>query len=113
MKTKGLSCEVYRNDLGDCTNGGISSTHKSLIIDKTDGPFEGDAANSVKIEVKNFNGYEYKYVVPVNQPEGMCGPMFGGNFIYSSDSRFAKISKYPLPIHDRFEIWEQYEALSK
>ncbi len=28
-------------------------------------------------------------------------PMFGGHFIYSSDSRFPTMS--PLPVHDRFE----------
>jgi len=28
--------------------------------------------------------------------------MFGGNFIYTSDSRFP--NKYPIAIHDRYEI---------
>ena len=36
--------------------------------------------------------------------------MFGGNFVYTSDSRFP--SDYPIPIHDRFETQEQYDQLS-
>jgi hypothetical protein len=29
--------------------------------------------------------------------------MFGGNFIYTSDSRVREICAYPIPIHDRCE----------
>jgi len=29
--------------------------------------------------------------------------MFGGNFLYSCDSRFREICSYPIPIHDRIE----------
>lgn len=33
------------------------------------------------------------------------GGMFGGNFIYTSDSRFPKLGDFssPIPVHDRFE----------
>lgn len=50
----------------------------------------------------------YYHAEPIDQPSGMVGPMFGGNFCYSSDSRFREICQYPIPIHDRFETVEAY-----
>ena len=108
MKTKGLTVYVYRDSLGDCTGGGISSNKNELILTsfKTrEGEvnlahiFEGDETNSVKIIENVPNHY---CAVPLVYPEGMIGPMFGGNFIYTCDSRFP--FKYPVPIHDRFEV---------
>lgn len=125
VKTKGLLCNVYTDGGVDCTAGGISSKNftkgvKNLIltedhrfgyVKKIDAPFNGDESNSVIIK----NGAVENYFIVVSQfpPETtkqMCGPMFGGNFLYSSDSRFP--FKYPLPIHDRWETWEAYNHLS-
>ena len=53
----------------------------------------------------------YVHAEPVDKPEGKVGPMFGGNFIYTSDSRFP--NDYPIPVHDRFETPEQAEILSR
>jgi hypothetical protein len=50
---------------------------------------------------------EYLHAEPVDgerdaRREGKTvGPMFGGNFVYTSDSRFP--NKYPIPVHDRWE----------
>jgi hypothetical protein len=110
MKTKGLSVEVYRYGTYDCTNNGISAKQDNLILVDTEGPFIGDETNSVKLVKRNFGWGDYVHAEPIQQPEGMVGPMFGGNFIYSSDSRFP--AKYPIPIHDRFETQEMYDALS-
>jgi len=41
-------------------------------------------------------------------PLGGVGWMFGGNFIYSCDSRFQALCGYPIPVHDRCETVEQY-----
>ena len=41
--------------------------------------------------------------------EGELGPMFGGNFIYSSDSRFPSDS--PIKVFDRFESQKLYNEL--
>lgn len=120
MKTKGLLVNIYKDHLGDCTNGGISGGNATtLILVSTEDVsgiefkmpeiFDGDETNSVKIVPGNLPGYAK--AVPVVKPKGMIGPMFGGNFIYSSDSRFPM--KYPVPIHDRFETQEVYNALSK
>ena len=112
METNGLSVSVYRWTLGDCTAGGISSKYDSLILEGVPRcPFKGTEENTVRLVKRNLFGGEYIHAEPIKQPEGMAGPMFGGNFIYTSDSRFP--SKYPIPVHDRFETWEAYEHLSR
>jgi len=107
METKGLLVYVYKNSLGDCTANGISSKNDRLILvgQGVDCKvFNGDETNTVEILTKNVGGKEYVYCAPIGEkPKNMNGPMFGGNFIYSSDSRFP--SKQPIPIHDRYEEW--------
>ena len=111
-----FTVEVYRDSLGDCTAFGISSKAKNLILVSAELPrkctdiihskiskmpelFSGDETNSVKI-IENVPGHFC--AVPLIYPKGMIGPMFGGNFIYTSDGRFP--FSYPIPIHDRFEV---------
>ena len=104
-KYKGLLVSVYRSHHGDCTSGGISSKAETLILigPGIPGIFEGDETNTVELKWKFVGGNEYKYVVPVvGCPSDKVGPMAGGNFVYTSDSRFP--GKYPLSIHDRFEV---------
>jgi hypothetical protein len=40
---------------------------------------------------------------PIEDADGRVGPMFGGNFLWTSDSRFRRLFDGPIPIHDRFE----------
>lgn len=48
-----------------------------------------------------------------DQETGGVGPMMGGNFAYSTDSRWRDaFGSGPLPIHDRIETAEQYRLLS-
>ena len=54
----------------------------------------------------------HKYLRPFKSADpNKTGYMFGGNFAYSSDSRFP--FDYPLGIHDREETWEEYEMLTR
>ena len=110
MKTKGLLVDVYKSPMGDCTNKGISYQRDTLIliswepthhhVFKCPKMFSGNGTNSVKIVPGNVP--EYVKAIPVKEKsKNDLGPMFGGNFIYSSDSRFP--FKYPIPIHDRYE----------
>jgi hypothetical protein len=108
MKTQGLPVYVYRSSLGDCTNRGISSDKEELILTRWESGghmincpqlFSGDETNSVQI-IENVPGHHC--AIPFVHPEGTIGPMFGGNFLYTSDSRFPLM--YPVPIHDRFEF---------
>ena len=101
----GLTAEVYRSGLGDCTNGGISAHRRDLyILGKTKGPFEPeDIRECVYIEWREVSGSEYIDCKPLYFRRRWY--MMGGNFLYTSDSRFREItgSKYPIPIHDRYE----------
>lgn len=100
-----LTAEVYRNELGDCTNGGISSYQRKLyILAAQKGPFEPeDIRQCVYIESREIMGKEY-----INCKPAYCRKrwyMMGGNFLYTSDSRFVEITgiSCPIAIHDRYE----------
>lgn len=105
-KVQGLTLWVYSDRMpGDCTNGGISSRYRELILvgDGIEGPVSVDLddapENVVRIVTRQIGGREYKHIEPLNK--GGKWHMAGGNFAYTSDSRFP--SDYPLSIHDRVE----------
>lgn len=101
----GLMTQVFRNPLGDCTNGGISSSKDSLcIISAKRGPFEPeDIRECVYLEKRTILQDEYMTVKPLYCQNRWY--MSGGNFLYSSDSRYREYTglHYPVPIHDRYE----------
>ena len=114
---KVLPVSVFRDARlpGDYTNGGVSAARDELFLV---GPFgwkdvpDNDPRLIRVVERKNFAARPpYLSAVPVNPDRGdkVIGPMFGGNFIYSCDSRFP--SDYPIPVHDRYETQEQYDLL--
>ena len=110
---KGLLVFVYRHG-SDCSNNGISSKHDQLILvgDGVPEIFEvSDKTPALKLVKRVLFGKDAWYATPVNPPKGCIGPMSGGNFIYSCDSRFP--SEAPIAIHDRFETSAQYERLSR
>lgn len=117
MERRGLLVFVYRSDLGDCTAGGVTAKGKSLkLVDQEiKAPFRVEEGE-VYLELERFysQGRILFRAIPmvdghkVYTKEGVT--MFGGNFIYTSDSRFP--SDYPIPVHDRFEDWETFHALS-
>lgn len=99
-----LTAEVFRSGLGDCTNGGISAERRELYILGSDGPFEpSDIRECVTVERKMVLGQEHLDAKPVYCQNRWY--MMGGNFLYTSDSRFREFtgSSYPIPIHDRYE----------
>ncbi|MDD5603923.1 MAG: hypothetical protein PHG48_07630 [Eubacteriales bacterium] len=113
-----LMVYVYRAGIGDATNGGVSSRVDRLLLagEGIEGPFEvDDDEHHLELRKKNVGGEEYMYAVPVDGRDtaGMVGPMFGGNFVYSSDSRFRRVCKYPIPVHDRWETQQMYDSLSR
>lgn len=100
-----LVAEVFRSALGDCTNNGISKDRRRLyILSEQKGPFEPqDIRDCVYIEWREICGEPYINCKPAYFRKRWY--MAGGNFLYTSDSRFRDItkSKYPIPIHDRYE----------
>ncbi len=121
--TQGLLCSIYKTDrLGDCTNGGISSRSNTALVLADDslgipGVFDAKPTDVIlqigKGPGAHMKGYENQLVA---RPVGDCadnhvGWMFGGNFVFTSDSRFP--SRSPIAIHDRQETREQYAALGQ
>ena len=122
MMTKGknyLWVSVYRNNLGDCTGGGVSSrvSEPTLFFNCTreeaihyceeKGVNPDDQLILVK---RQLWGEDHFYAEPLVKPAnaGQCNQMFGGNYIMTSDSRFPHQNglrtAYPIPVHDRFEV---------
>jgi hypothetical protein len=106
-KLRGLLVDVLRcADGRDCTAGGVTSRVTKAVLVEDDcelGPFEPDErAPALRFVVRNVRGRRCVHAEPIDQPiEGKVGPMFGGNYVTSSDGRFP--SDYPIPVHDRFE----------
>lgn len=120
MERTGLLVFVYRKPDGvDCTAGGITSKEKNLKLvgPNVCGPFDVKPGEVyLELEMRNVGGgKKYLTAYPMVDGHRQYGDdgvtMFGGNFIYSCDDRFP--SDYPIPVHDRFENWETYEALSR
>jgi hypothetical protein len=109
---RGLHISVLRDAShnGDCTNNGVSAQHTTLTLvgEGINGPFEPSPdAPAVKLVKRNLPGrsgqrIEYLHLEPVDAGyNGGRWLMAGGNFGWTSDSRFP--SDYPISIHDRFE----------
>jgi hypothetical protein len=102
---KGLTVDILKTDGKSCSNFGISSRcdRATMIGPEIVELFEADEKRpAIRLVKRNLSDGVYIHAVPVGEFKG-TGPMFGGCFIYSSDSRFREISKYPIPLHDRFE----------
>lgn len=108
---KGLTVEVYREfyrgRVSDYTNGGPSSKFDSFILTGTNpvngrvvsGPFE-PRPDTPELVLRP-GPYNSVQAVPRDLLDLGVWVMFGGNFCYSSDSRFP--SEQPIKIFDRVE----------
>lgn len=108
----GLLLNVYRWGLGDCTNGGASATVKDICVVNIPGPFHPSDSTPSFVLARGPSGD------PILKPAAGgtgIGPMFGGNFAHTSDSRLGEAvhemtggrSWGALPIFDRYESAEQ------
>lgn len=111
----GVPVNIFRWNLGDCTNRGATSPEKSkgktvVVFDPAikHGNFNLDECKDdprflcLRV-VRRWEGtdHEYLHCVQIGTEDG--AGMSGGNFVYSSDSRFSDVARYPLSVHDRFE----------
>lgn len=111
--------------LGDCTNGGVTSNSRSLTLfsaDTTDEEvkayFKNDPEKYSKaiLVMKNENPiYSVRAELVFKRPSSEGTYMAGGNFVYTSDSRYKEVTgiPYPISVHDRFEDWKTYEGLNR
>ena len=123
---KQLRVEVYRTKaLGDCTNGGVSSRHNTMTLfwecsreEATDYCSANgiDPDGCLMLVKREMWGEQHDYAAPLAHQPGRWGPMFGGNFIYTSDSRLADATgtmvTVPIKVHDRYETREECMGLS-
>ena len=118
----GLTVYVFRSSLGDCTNGGVSSQHDRLTVVNVQGPSEPTADAPAVLLVDGPLGSKHLAPAVLMESgewgpaltEGVVGPMAGGNFAQSSDSRFAQAAGFygAVSVHDRYETPEQYASMS-
>lgn len=108
--TLGLSCDVYRSArrVVDCTLGGVSNKHADILLigEGVDGPTTIQDARHIHNmgvlvlrQQRTADGTRY-VAVPIDANPNPIGQYsFGGNFLYSGDSRFP--GHAPIPIFDR------------
>lgn len=103
----GIIGAIYDSPGGNCSNGGVSARHTQVCVVNVDGPFEpSQDAPAVRL-IKRRTGN--LVCVPVGLEDKWT--MFGGAYVYTSDSRFTnaveKLSGYdhcfPVALHDRIE----------
>lgn len=118
VELKGYRVNFYKSH--DKTGSNIVSDgqFKDMIL-VTDGK-SGDSFSVMSNEPhlmlveRTIFGKKYLHVTPVNVKAPNSGRMFGGNFVWSSDSRFREnVSDLPLPLHDRVEVYEKGGELKK
>ena len=117
----GILASIYEDkEIGNCSAGGISSKASTVCVVNIDGPFEPNEKHPGVEIIAHPAGLDYGPIaVPVDKPEGCVGPMAGGAYIGTSDSRFSAKMKslgagYAdiVRLHDRFETPELYEKMS-
>jgi hypothetical protein len=108
----GLVINVYRWAGPDCSMRGISAQHDKLCVVNCVGPFEpSEDCPAVELVKLRHGNVVLQPVDPEYHGGGGKWLMFGGNFGYTSDSRFnAKVRElsgydfsFPVAIHDRYE----------
>jgi hypothetical protein len=101
-----MTVSVLRFAGADCTNNGITSLVSSVVLIGENDPIPETPHYVFRaIYCPQFDTWT---AVPADGPKlaNEVGPMFGGNFLFSSDSRFRDIFGAPIPAHDRFESGE-------
>jgi hypothetical protein len=115
---KGLILEVYKTKLlARCANGGISERCDYVTITGPGIPeiFEpGPERPEVRLVTRTICGEPYCHAEPVEPPaEGRTPYMAGGAYVHTSDSRFTRLCRYPIALHDRTDTWADHEILSR
>jgi len=106
----GLIINVFRANGSDCTNGGISAENDSLLLVGAGVPeifHPSPDMPTVTLVTRIFGGEPVRSLVPCDDnAKPLKGwYMFGGNFGYTSDSRFSELTGIygAIAIHDRQE----------
>lgn len=118
----GITVEVYSSQLGTFANGGLSDRCKQAVLILPGGGPVKPTFDRPGIEIVTGSTYGTVKAVPIDTPgDKAVGPMMGGNYVATSDSRFsAEVERVlgerfygAVALHDRWETPAQYEALSR
>lgn len=117
----GLIANIYKNGGTDCSNGGLSSRYDKVTVVNVDGPFDpADDRPAVMLLPGNLPGVAKVVPVVGGNVAQTHGPMMGGCYVATSDSRFVEAVERitgarfygAVALHDRYETPEQYRSLS-
>ncbi len=120
----GLSVDIFKHKAWNHSNGGVSAFFDEAVIygPAIDGPISQDEAVKRGVPLLHLktgpggNPIATVWLDPDGEFNQEVGPMFGGTFVGSSDSRFSRATGQTgssvIPLHDRYETVEQYKALS-
>lgn len=118
-ESTGLYVEIYRHGSGRFANGGISDSVNRVWVAVADGNVRYETLGKSRtpaVSIETWFGYYRAIGLPVDShfdeldAESLVGPMFGGTFLWTSDSRFRRLFPHPIPFHDRYETAEQYRS---
>lgn len=85
----GLIANIFRSDMGDCSNNGVSAKYNRVCVVNCDGPFEAEDGLPAVLMVKGNLPGTVK-IVPLDLHESKRWTMFGGTYVGSSDARFGR-----------------------
>jgi hypothetical protein len=108
----GLRVDIYRDRSYDCELNAFFGK-STVTVENIPGPFDPDDDAPAAVLTRNALGNPI--ITPRDLPVNMAGPMFGGTYAASSDSRFGRAAGIygALPIHDRFETWARNEMMTR
>ena len=118
----GLSVDIFKHDSMSYSNGGVSDYFDEAVIfgPGIDGPVSEDDVIKRGVPLLDLvSGPGGNPIAIMRRRPGLVdgvGPMFGGTFVGTSDSRFSKATGQRgtsvIPLHDRYETAEQYQRMS-
>jgi hypothetical protein len=121
----GLSVDIFKHKAWSHSNGGVSAFFDEAVIfgDSIEGNISEDDAIKRGVPLLRLirgpggNPIATVWLDPDGDTvRGTVGPMFGGTFVGTSDSRFARATGQRgtsvIPLHDRYETVEEYKAFS-
>jgi len=107
-----IKCSILEpKDIGNCSNGGVSKFHGSVWV--TTDPTTPTERNGIPVMLLEHRpNLDHWRAFDRMRPDNSTDAMFGGCFVQSRELK-KRIGQEVVDLHDRFETWEQYEALSR
>jgi len=107
---KGYRVRIFRSDISSSSSNILNSENSAILV--TDG-MSGDSSTvlssepHLKLIKRDIFGKTVLSAEPINYGHEGKSKMFGGSFIWSTDSRFRNhVSESPIALHDRVEYKE-------